>query len=59
MAILAANVPTFARYTGILDRDELLLNLARFPFLDKRAPSARPHCDRLAERAIDGLLRQR
>ena len=36
--ILAANDLAFALYGGILERDRLPLNLARFLFLDDRAP---------------------
>lgn len=36
--ILAANDIAFALYDGILDRDRLPLNLARFLFLDHRGP---------------------
>ena len=38
MDILAANDVAFALYDGILERDHLPLNLARFLFLDQRAP---------------------
>ena len=38
MDILAANNIAFALYDGILDRDKLPLNLARFLFLDQRSP---------------------
>ncbi|MEU4286844.1 helix-turn-helix transcriptional regulator [Kribbella sp. NPDC026596] len=37
--ILAANDLAFALYDGILARDHLPLNLARFLFLDQRAPA--------------------
>ena len=36
--ILAANDLAFVLYDGILDRDQLPLNLSRFLFLDHRAP---------------------
>lgn len=39
MDILAANSPAFALFGGILERDRLPLNLARFIFLDPGAPS--------------------
>jgi MmyB-like transcription regulator ligand binding domain/Helix-turn-helix domain len=39
MDILAANDLALALYDGILVRDKLPLNLARFPFLDDRAPA--------------------
>jgi transcriptional regulator with XRE-family HTH domain len=39
MDILAANDVALALYDGILDRDHLPLNLARFLFLDQRAPA--------------------
>jgi hypothetical protein len=39
MDILAANDVAFALYDGILERDKLPLNLARFLFLDQRAPA--------------------
>lgn len=38
MDILAANDVAFALYDGVLDRDRLQLNLARFLFLDQHAP---------------------
>ena len=39
MDILAANDVALALYGGIIDRDHLPLNLARFLFLDRRAPA--------------------
>ena len=39
MDILAANDVAFALYDGILERDNLPLNLAKFLFLDQRAPA--------------------
>jgi len=39
MDILAANDVARALYDGILDRDNLPINLARFLFLDQRAPA--------------------
>ena len=38
MDLLAANDLAYALYDGILDRDRMPLNLARFLFLDERAP---------------------
>jgi hypothetical protein len=53
--ILAANDVAVALYDGILDRDRLPLNLARFLFLDDRAPVFFLDWDTVADDAVAAL----
>jgi transcriptional regulator with XRE-family HTH domain len=55
MDILAANDVAVALYDGILDRDRLPLNLARFLFLDDRAPVFFLDWDTVADDAVAAL----
>lgn len=55
MDILAANNIAQALYGGILDRDHLPLNLARFLFLDHRAPAFFLDWDNVADDAVAAL----
>lgn len=55
MDILAANDIAFALYDGILDRDDLPLNLARFLFLDQRAPAFFLDWEDVADDAVAAL----
>ncbi|MFC9691483.1 helix-turn-helix transcriptional regulator [Kribbella sp. NPDC056951] len=53
--ILAANDLAFALYGDILDRERLPLNLARFLFLDQRAPVFFLDWERVADDSIAAL----
>lgn len=53
--ILAANPACFALYAGILTPDTLPLNLARFVFLDPRAPSFFLDWDTIADDIVAAL----
>jgi len=53
--ILAANDLAFALYDGILARDHLPLNLARFLFLDQRAPAFFLDWETVADDAVAAL----
>lgn len=53
--ILAANDLAYALYDGILDRETMPLNLARFLFLDPRAPGFFLDWDTVAEDAVASL----
>jgi transcriptional regulator with XRE-family HTH domain len=55
MDILAANDVAFALYDGLLDRDHLPLNLARFLFLDQRAPAFFLDWENVADDAVAAL----
>jgi len=55
MDILAANGIGFALYEGVLDRDNLPLNMARYLFLDRRAPSFFLDWESLADDAVAAL----
>jgi len=55
MDILAANDIGFALYEGVLDRDNLPLNMARYLFLDRRAPSFFLDWENLADDAVAAL----
>lgn len=55
MDILAANDVALALYDGILDRDHLPLNLARFLFLDQRAPGLFLDWENVADDAVAAL----
>ncbi len=53
--ILAANDLAFALYDGILDRDRLPLNVAKFLFLDQRAPGFFLDWETVADDAVAAL----
>ena len=53
--ILAANDLAFALYDGILDRERLPLNLAKFLFLDQRAPEFFLDWENVADDAVAAL----
>lgn len=53
--ILAANDLAFALYDGILDRDRLPLNVAKFLFLDHRAPAFFLDWEMVADDAVAAL----
>ncbi len=53
--ILAANDPALALYDGILDRKHLPMNLARFLFLDDRAPGFFLDWETVADDAVATL----
>jgi transcriptional regulator with XRE-family HTH domain len=55
MDILAANDIAVALYDGILDRDQLPVNLARFLFLDQRAPVFFLDWENVADDAVAAL----
>jgi len=55
MDILAANETALALYDGILDRDRLPINLARFLFLDDRAPVFFLDWETVADDAVAAL----
>jgi transcriptional regulator with XRE-family HTH domain len=55
MDILAANELALALYAGVLDRDHLPLNLARFLFLDQRAPTVFLDWDTVADDSVAAL----
>ena len=53
--ILAANDAAYVLYDGILDRDRLPLNVARFLFLDQRAPQFFLDWETVADDAVAAL----
>jgi transcriptional regulator with XRE-family HTH domain len=53
--ILAANDLAFALYDGILDRERLPLNLAKFLFLDQRAPEFFLDWENIADDSVAAL----
>ncbi len=55
MDILAANNLAIALYDGLLDRDKLPLNLARFLLLDQRAPAFFLDWETVADDAVAAL----
>lgn len=55
MDILAANDVAYALYDGVLDSEHLPLNLARFLFLDRRAPELFLDWDDVADAAVAAL----
>jgi len=55
MDILAANEPALALYDGVLDRERLPMNLARYIFLDERAPEFFLDWDTVADDTVASL----